>query len=273
MQKNILQEETLSHKLISKWFWAYVFVVFTAPLGYLIRLVASNTLSVSDIWVFYWVLSLIVLLYSYNDLGLTESMQYFLPKYWLEGKKWQIKNIIWLSFFMQMITWIVIFAFLFFNAEWLAINHFHEISATNVIKVMSLYFLWTNLLQVCSSIFVAFQDTFSSGLIGFSNMFSVLIFSIIFWVCASFNVSSFALAWIIWVAIWILIWLIQIFRKYKHLLNLEREQIDRKLVSTQFKYAFWVFLTSNVWTLLWNVDQQLVVNKLWISFSNFFDFI
>lgn len=270
MQKNILQEETLSHKLISKWFRAYIFVIFTAPLGYLIRLVASNTLTVADVWIFYWVLSLISLLYSYNDLWLTESMQYFLPKYWLENKKWQIKNTIWLSFLMQLITWILIFCLLFFNAERLAIHHFHAVEAENVIKVMSFYFLWYNLIQVCSSIFVAFQDTFSSGLIGFSNMFSVLIFSIIFRLWASFDVSLFALAWIIWTGIWIAIWLIQIFRKYSHLLKLPRDSIDKNIVSTQFKYAFWVFLTSNVWTLLWNVDQQLVVNKLWAESSWYF---
>jgi len=270
MQKNILQEETLTHKLISKGFRAYLFVIFVAPLGYLIRLVASNTLSVSDIWIIYWVISLFSLLSSYNDLGLTESMQYFLPKYRLEGRKWQIKNTIWLSFLMQMITWIVIFCLLFFNAERLAIHHFHAIEATNVIKIMSFYFLWTNLSQICSSIFVAFQDTFSSGLCSFSNMFSVLIFSIIFWFWASFDVSLFALAWIIGVAIWISIWLIQLFRKYNHLLKLPREPIDKSIVSTQFKYAFWVFLTSNVWTLLWNVDQQLVVNKLWAESSWYF---
>lgn len=270
MQKNILQEETLSHKLISRWFWAYLFVIFTAPLWYLLRLLASNTLTVADVWIFYWVLSLISLLYSYNDLGLTESMQYFLPKYRLDGRKWQIKNTIWLSFFMQLITWIIIFCLLFFNAERLAIHHFHEIAATNVIKIMSFYFLWYNLIQVCSSIFVAFQDTFSSWLVGFSNMFSALIFSVIFRIWASFNVSLFALAWIIWVGVWICIWLTQIFRKYKHLLQLEREKIDKNLISTQFKYAFWVFLTANIWTLLWNVDQQLVINKLWAESSWYF---
>ena len=270
MQQNTLQEETLSHKLISRWFRAYTFVIFTAPLWYLIRLLASNTLSVSDVWIFYWVLSLMGLLYSYNDLGLTESMQYFLPKYRLEGKKWQIKNTIWLSFFMQLITWIIIFCLLFFNAEWLAIHHFHEIAATNVIKIMSFYFLWYNLIQVCNSIFVAFQDTFNSWLMWFCNSISVLIFSILFRVFASFNVSLFALAWIIWVAIWISVWLIQLFSKYNHLLKLPREKLDRNLVSTQFKYAFWVFLTVNIWSLLWNVDQQLVVNKLWTESSWYF---
>ena len=270
MEKNVLQEESLSHKLISKWFRAYVFVIFTAPLGYLLRLVASNTLSVADVWIFYWVLSLISLLYSYNDLWLTESMQYFLPKYWLENKKWQIKNTIWLSFFMQLITWIVIFSLLFFNAEWLAVHHFHSIEAANVIKIMSFYFLWYNLIQVCNSIFVAFQDTFNSWLMWFCNLFSAFIFSVAFRIFASFNVSLFALAWIIWVVMGISIWIIQIFRKYNHLLRLPREKLDKTLVSAQFKYAFWVFLTTNISTLLWNVDQQLVVNKLWTEASWYF---
>ncbi len=270
MQNWILQEETLSHKLISKWFWAYFFVIFTAPLGYLIRLVASNTLSVSDIWIIYWVISLFWLLSSYNDLGLTESMQYFLPKYRLEWKKWQIKNTIWLSLLMQLTTWIIIFCLLYFNAEWLAIHHFHAIEATNVIKIMSLYFLWSNLTQVCNSIFVAFQDTFSSWFMQICNLSSVLIFSIIFRISASFNVSLFALAWIIWIAIWISVWLIQIFKKYNNILKLPREKIDKKLISTQFKYAFWVFLTTNVYSLLWNVDQQLVLNKLWAESSWYF---
>ena len=270
MDTKLLNDEPLSKKLISKWFRAYIFVVFTAPLGYLIRLLASNTLSVSDIWIIYWVISLFSLLSCYNDLWLTESMCYFLPKYRLEWKVWQIKNMIWLSFFMQLISWIIIFCILFFNAEWLAIHHFHAVEATNVIKIMSFYFLWTNLLQVCSSIFVAFQDTFSSGLVWFSNIFSVLIFSVIFRISAGFNVSLFWLAWIIGVAVWILIWIIQILRKYNHLIKLPRDSIDKNLILTQFKYAFWVFLTANVSTLLWNVDQQLVVNKLWTESSWYF---
>ncbi len=267
---NILQQETLSHKLINKWFWAYVFVIFTAPLWYLIRLLASNTLSVADVGVFYSILSLFGLLACYNDLWLTESMQYFLPKYRLEWKKWQIKNVIWLSLFMQLTTWIIIFLLLFLNAEWLAIHHFHSPEAYEIIKVMSFFFLWSNLLQVCSAIFVSFQDTFDSWLVEFSRLFTTLIFTIFFWVWASFNVWLFALAWIIWISAWILVWLIQLWRKYNHLLNLSRESIDKKLVATQFKYAFWVFLTANVWSLLWNVDQQLVVNRLWAESSWYF---
>lgn len=270
MQKKLLEQESLSKKLISKWFRAYIFIIFTAPVSYLLRLLASNTLSVADVGIFYWVLSLISLLYSYNDLGLTESMQYFLPKYWLEWKKGQIKNTIWLSFFMQLLTWVVIFLLLFLNADWIAIHHFHTIEAIKVIKIMSFYFLWYNILQVCNAVFVAFQDTFSSWMMNFVNFSSALIFSVLFWLWASFNVSFFALAWILWVAAWIWIWLVQLVRKYSDLFKLERDTIDKKLISNQFKYAFRVFLTTNIATLLWNVDQQLVLNKLWTEASWYF---
>ena len=270
MQKPLLEQESLSKKLIKKWFRAYIFIIFTAPLSYLLRLIASNTLSVSDIWIFYWVLSMIVLLYSYNDLGLTESMQYFLPKYWLEWKRWQIKNTIWLSFLMQLITWIIIFSLLFFNADWIAVNHFHTIQAVSVIKIMSLYFLWYNIIQVCNAVFVAFQDTFSSWMMNFVNVCSALIFTILFRLWASFNLSFFALAWILWVAMWIWIGVIQLIKKYPDLFKLPKDKIDKTIVTTQFKYAFWVFLTTNVSMLLWNVDQQLVLNKLWTEASWYF---
>ena len=270
MNKELLQQETLSQKLIKKWFRAYLFIIFTAPLNYLLRLIASNTLSVSDVWIFYWVLSMIVLLYSYNDLGLTESMQYFLPKYWLEWKRWQIKNTIWLSFFMQLITWIIIFSLIFFNADWIALNHFHTIEAVSVIKIMSFYFLWYNIIQVCNAVFVAFQDTFSSGMINFVNVCSALVFTILFRIWAGFNLSSFALAWILWVAMWIWIGIIQLVKKYPELFKLPRDKIDKFIITTQFKYAFWVFLTTNISMLLWNVDQQLVLNKLWTEASWYF---
>lgn len=267
---NLLSQETLSQKLVKKWFWAYFFVIFTAPIGYLLRLLVSNTLSVADVWIFYGVLSLITLLYSYNDLWLTESLQYFLPKYWLEGKKWQIKNSIWLSFFVQMITWVLIFSLLFFNAERIAINHFHAIQAVSVIKIMSLYFLLYNIIQVWNAVFVSFQDTFSSWLVNFASMSSTLIFAVLFWTCVNLNLSFFALSRIIWIAVGIFVWLVLLYKKYGEIFRLKRDKIDKWLISTQFRYAFWVFLTANVSILLWNVDQQLVLNRLWAEASWYF---
>ena len=85
-----------------------------------------------------------------------------------------------------------------------------------------------------------------------------------------FNLSSFALAWILWVAVWIWIGIFQLIKKYPELFKLYRDKIDTSIITTQFKYAFWVFLTTNISMLLWNVDQQLVLNKLWTEASWYF---
>jgi hypothetical protein len=69
-KNNLLSDETLSKKLIQRWFWLYFFWYLTAPLWYFVRLFISNSpeVSVADFWVMYSIVSLITFLYTYNDL-------------------------------------------------------------------------------------------------------------------------------------------------------------------------------------------------------------
>ena len=91
-ESKILQDQTLWEKLIKKWFWLYFFSFLVAPAGYLIKLFVSNSLSVSDVWVLYSIISLISLLNTYNDLWLTESLQYFLPRFLLKKQYNYVKT-------------------------------------------------------------------------------------------------------------------------------------------------------------------------------------
>jgi O-antigen/teichoic acid export membrane protein len=75
-----------------------------APIGYIIKVLISNTMSIEDVGIFYSVLGLIMLVSVYNDLGLTEALQYFLPKYWIEKKHNHYKTIIYLTRIIQFIT-------------------------------------------------------------------------------------------------------------------------------------------------------------------------
>ena len=105
---SLLQEETLAKKLITKGSLVYIFAFLIAPTGYIIRVLASNTLSVEEVGIFYSILGLITILSAYNDLGLTEALQYFLPKYWI-GKKYDNYKTIWIvTFAMQLISGIII---------------------------------------------------------------------------------------------------------------------------------------------------------------------
>ena len=72
------------------------------------KVLVSNSLSVEDIGVFYSVLGLVVLLSSYSDLGLTEALQYFLPKYWLNKEYNHYKTVLYVTFFVQFFMGVLI---------------------------------------------------------------------------------------------------------------------------------------------------------------------
>lgn len=72
------EHKSLSEKFIKKWFWLYFFSFIVAPIWYIIKIIISNELTVEEVWIVYSVISLVTLLSSFNDLGLTESLNYFL---------------------------------------------------------------------------------------------------------------------------------------------------------------------------------------------------
>jgi O-antigen/teichoic acid export membrane protein len=291
-QQELLQDETLAKKLITKGFWVYFFAFFTAPMGYLLRMVISNTVSVTEVGIFYSVLGLMGLLSTYNDLGLTEALQYFIPKHWIAGEKAKVRLSILVSFFMQMFTGILIFCLLYFGAEWLGTVHFHSPLAAQLLKILAFYFLGYNLLTLCSTIFTSFQDTFASGLVGFANSTMTLIFSIIFRATASLTTISFAYAWLIGVGTAIIVGLGILFGKYRKVFFLSTYELQpsntlplttsstssstsatsstRTTLKQHFSYALWVFLVANVANLLGQVDQQVVVNVLGAEAAGFF---
>lgn len=77
-------------------------MIITAPVGYLIKVIVSNTLSVEDVGVFYSVFGFVLLIAMYHDLGLTEALQYFLPKYRIERKYDNSKTIVVLTLIAQV---------------------------------------------------------------------------------------------------------------------------------------------------------------------------
>ena len=58
----IEQHKSLSEKFLKKGFWLYLFSFIIAPIWYIIKIIISGELTVSEVWILYWVVSLIILL-------------------------------------------------------------------------------------------------------------------------------------------------------------------------------------------------------------------
>ena len=83
--EDMQQNRNEAHNFFRKSLWLYFFTFLAAPLGYFIKIIITSGLSVADVGLIYSVLSLVLLLSAYNDLGLTEALNYYLPRYRLEG--------------------------------------------------------------------------------------------------------------------------------------------------------------------------------------------
>lgn len=105
------------------------------------KIILSNDLSVEEIGLLYGILSLISLLAVYHDLGLTESLNFFLPKFIVQKDWTRFKSLVVYSLIAQIITSTLIGLVLFFSSGYLAEHYFRSAEAVGVIQVFCLFFL------------------------------------------------------------------------------------------------------------------------------------
>jgi len=254
------QHKTLSEKFIKKWFWLYLFSFIIAPIWYIIKIIVSHNISVSELWILYWVISLITLLSSFNDFWMTESMNYFIPNYFIKKNYSKIKTIIAYAFLTQIITWSLIALFLFFWADYLAEHYFKSQEAKTVLQLFSLYFLWINVFQVFNNFFLVVQNTFYNKITWFLRMLFIMLFVIIVTVLNLWNLTNYALSWIIGLYFWIIFVIYFFYTKYyKVYFSWVSFVFSKKLFKKLFSYAIIVFLAAQAWTILSQIDMQMII--------------
>lgn len=260
---DLLPDQPLGEKLIKKGFWLYFFSYLIGPIGYFIRIIISNNLTVSDVWIVYSIIWFVSLLSSYNGLWLTESLRYFIPKYYIKKQFNFIKTSIFWSLWIQTLTSTLIIFFLRQGSDWLALNHFHSVEAGQILRYFCRYFLGINLFQVLQSVIISFQDTLISKLMEFIKMFAILSFSIIFFFIWKGSILTYSLAWILWLWVAMIIGIILSWKKYGFVLTAWKLSHDKVMLSKYWKYSLWAFLAMNAGVLLWMIDQQMIIVILW----------
>lgn len=259
-----LEEQSLWKKLIKQTFWVYFFAALAAPIGYAIKAIIANKLSVEEVGVFYSVMWLITLIASYNDLWLTEAIQYFLPKYRIEKKYNAYKTTFILTVGAQFITWIIGIWLLYLWADRLAINHFHSPVAAVLLRIFARYFVWINLLQVLTSYFSAFQNTFFTHFLTFFKQSAILLgIGYFWWVHNDISLWSVSHATLYGMYVSVLVAIALFLKKYWKTFMVWTFVYEHTIVKKQIHYARWVLLATNIWFLLGNIDQQLVIHFLW----------
>lgn len=258
------QHASLSEKFLKKGFWLYLFSFIIAPIWYIIKIILSSELAVSEIWILYGVISLISLVSAFNDFGMTASLNHFLPNYITKKRYDKVKSILVYAIIAQMTTWLLIASFFFFWSDFIAANYFKTIEAAWILKVFALYFLWINIFQINSTFFMAVQNTLYNKLIELFRMSFVLLSILTIFFLDLWNIVNYSYSWIIWLYIWILFALMIFYKNYyRKYLKSEKIIWSKKLFKKVFKYAILVLVWAQAWTILGQMDMQMIIYILW----------
>lgn len=260
------QHKSLSEKFLKKGFWLYLFSFIIAPIWYVIKIILSGELSVSEIGILYGIISLITLLSAYNDLWMTESLKHFIPQFVTEKRYDKVKSILFYALISQIFTSLIIASLFYFWADYISINYFKNIDAVNTLKVFAFFFVWLNVFQTINSFFLAIQDTFYHKITEMIRMLFLMIsvLFIFFWEISS--LLNYSYSWLVWLYIWLIVILIIYYKKYhKKYFNWEKILIEKKFIKKIIKYSLLVFIWVSAWTILWQIDMQMIIYLLWTT--------
>jgi len=249
-----------AHTFIKKGFWLYLFSFVIAPSGYIIKIILSGDLSVSEVGTLYGVMSFMLLFGAFNDFGMTESLGKFIPQYIVEKAYHKVKTVLFYALSLQCITGILLFFVFWFGADFISATLFKNLQTAPIIQVFAFFFFGNNILQVTSNFFLAVQNTFVQKLCEFLRMLFVVLFVLFGSVTTFGDIVFYSRSWVLGIYVGILVSSLFFLRKY-YLPYLRKERIfwDAELFTKLFKYGFFVFLGAQVTTLVGQIDMQMIL--------------
>lgn len=197
MRSLLPQGETLAHKFVKRGAWLYFFTFLIAPTGYFIKVMVANDLSVEEVGLMYSILSLIGLLSVYGDLGIGESLQYYLPKYLVNGEKVKAKTLLVAAAALRLISGTLVGLGLFFASGWIGEKYFHTPDAGGIIALYSLYFFAIGFNELATQFAAAIQDTRWQKGIDFIRMLVVLLATSYLFFGDLGSISHYVIAWVL----------------------------------------------------------------------------
>ncbi len=255
----MLNNENLAEKFVKKWFWLYLFTFLIWPLGYVIKVVISGDLSVTEVWLIYGVISLVALLWTYNDLGCTESLNFFLPKYIIQNEFAKAKYILKLTLFSQAITSLLIASIIWIWAPWIAETHFKNPLVTDILYISGLFFIGINILQITTAIFSVVQNTKLQKWMEFVRILFTAIGSsllLFFW---AWTMISYMWIWVGWVFFSMIF---SVYLAYTYYYKPYFSDVTAAIPKAErnyfITYAWATLFTTNIAIMLSQVDMQLL---------------
>lgn len=221
--------------------------------AYLLRLLLARNLTVEEYGLFYAVFALFTFIILLKDIGLIRALARFTPEFKVKKRYDLIKNSFVFIFSFQFITSALItFLFIIFS-DFIAVNYFHNINASLVIKILALAFWLKPLVLVCGGAFQGFQKMGHYASIDLIRSILVLALSFIgFKISKGLVVPS--VAYLITPMLLLIIFVPILLKKVFPEFLKEKFAIDKELIKKLFNFGILAMVGVASWLIVGYID-------------------
>ena len=211
------------------------------PIGYLLRVVYTNSLSIEEVGLIYSTLSILAIAGVLADFGINQTVTYFGTK--AKTNHGKLKKIFWQATTVQLWASTIITLLLAIFAKLLTTSLDHPLS-TEIFYVFIIFFLlnnWTNAPKNVLSIFRKQQINYFADFVRQALLIGITIYAVIY-----LTLTIRLVAWL-WVGTQVVYLLILLFSMYKHkelFSNIHLERLSKKKLT--FTYHIVVANISKV---------------------------
>ncbi len=250
-------------------FLVYIITILAGIGGYLIRILFARELTVSEYGLFYAVYALIFFFAPFRDLGLTESMLFYVNKYLVKRDKKRIKEVVLISLIPQLILGVILSIVFILSSHFLAVHYFRNIIAQRIIIIFAILFSFQTLLPTISYLFDALHEFTTEKILNVSLMTLVFIFSLILFQELPKNIVP-PISYLFGYVITILIAYFLLFKKYSFFIK-EKVIIEKALVKKMFNYALPILFSTGAGIILGYSDMILLTYLKGVEFVGLYN--
>lgn len=168
----------------------FIMIVLGTILGYLFRLYLSRLMTVEEFGLFYSVLTFIGLLIMIGTFGLGSSLIKHIPEFIVKKRMDNVKSGIIYVILLQAIIMLVLTAIIFLLSDFLATEYFGNPNASVVLKLLSVYAVFSVFLNTTSTSFTGLGRVINFSSISPTQTFLALM--IVFFIGANAVNASYA---------------------------------------------------------------------------------
>ncbi len=245
-------DNSLSHKLLNGGFIILFFSVVTSPLGYLIRMLLSRSLTIEMYGLLYAVLSFISIFTMFNDLGFGFALTYFVPKYFAKKDYAKCWNLYKYDQYLELATSLLISVVLILSSDMLATHFFKHPDSKTLIYLFTFYLVGNGIVSSVQKLLIGLQQEIYYSSIEFFRMLFTFLFTLLFFLFDVHNILFFAASFVSAYIFLTVFYTLLVRIKFGYIKS--KLEWDSILINKSFRYGFPTFLSTSLFTIISYTD-------------------